>query len=293
VRRDEEFSEFFTSRFDWARRTAYTLCGDWSEAGEIAQNAFVKAYTKWPSIRRETAEGYVRTIVTRVFLDSRRRGRDCERPVADLPEHGVGGQQPYDTWKPASSAPPPPGRPVAEIPLCGTRSHQGLDAEQLSTEFVSRLLELVPRELPEKTIGNAPGNSPGTVEFDVTDFQGTGSIRITGARFKGTPQSYADERLWETGDCEPARRLTAGDGTVMQLHSVRPFEPFQSLVQVLSVYRKDGLLVQLELRNFGSPDMTPGPEQPGSLRRTGAGRATLPLTEEQFARLGPAVAAVA
>jgi RNA polymerase sigma-70 factor (sigma-E family) len=89
VRRDEEFSEFFTSRFDWARRTAYALCGDWPEAEELAQNAFVKAYAKWPSIRRETAEGYVRTIVTRLFLDNRRRRR--EDPVAELPERGVGG----------------------------------------------------------------------------------------------------------------------------------------------------------------------------------------------------------
>jgi RNA polymerase sigma-70 factor (sigma-E family) len=89
VRRDEEFSEFFTSRFDWVRRTAYALCGDWPEAEELAQNAFVKAYAKWPSIRRETAEGYVRTIVTRLFLDNRRRRR--EDPVAELPERGVGG----------------------------------------------------------------------------------------------------------------------------------------------------------------------------------------------------------
>ncbi|GAB2828337.1 SigE family RNA polymerase sigma factor [Lentzea nigeriaca] len=89
MRRDEEFSEFFTSRFDWARRTAYAMCGDWSEAEELAQNAFVKAYAKWPSIRRDTAVAYVRTIVTRLFLDSRRRRR--EDPVADLPEHGVGG----------------------------------------------------------------------------------------------------------------------------------------------------------------------------------------------------------
>ncbi|GGU21453.1 SigE family RNA polymerase sigma factor [Lentzea flava] len=90
MRRDEEFSEFFTSRFDWARRTAYAMCGDWSEAEELAQNAFVKAYAKWPSIRRDTAVAYVRTIVTRLFLDSRRRRR--EDPVADLPEHGVGGR---------------------------------------------------------------------------------------------------------------------------------------------------------------------------------------------------------
>jgi RNA polymerase sigma-70 factor (sigma-E family) len=91
VRRDEEFSEFFTSRFDWARRTAYALCGDWSEAEELAQNAFVKAYAKWPGIRRDSADAYVRTILTRLFLDSRRRVRGREQPVAEVPERGVGG----------------------------------------------------------------------------------------------------------------------------------------------------------------------------------------------------------
>ncbi|MFS8100311.1 SigE family RNA polymerase sigma factor [Lentzea alba] len=91
MRRDDEFSEFFTSRFDWVRRTAYALCGDWSEAEELAQHAFVRAYAKWSSVRRETADAYLRTIVTRLFINSRRRGRDRERPVADLPERGVGG----------------------------------------------------------------------------------------------------------------------------------------------------------------------------------------------------------
>ncbi|MGW4208247.1 SigE family RNA polymerase sigma factor [Lentzea sp. NPDC004789] len=91
VRRDEEFSEFFSNRFDWARRTAYALCGDWSEAEELAQNAFVKAYAKWGSVRQESADAYVRTILTRLFLDTRRRVRGREHPVADVPERGVGG----------------------------------------------------------------------------------------------------------------------------------------------------------------------------------------------------------
>jgi RNA polymerase sigma-70 factor (sigma-E family) len=91
VRRDDEFSEFFTGRFDWVRRTAYALCGDWSEAEELAQNAFVRAYAKWPSIRRDTADAYVRTIVTRLFLDTKRRGRGREHPVAEVPETEVDG----------------------------------------------------------------------------------------------------------------------------------------------------------------------------------------------------------
>lgn len=86
MRRDDEFSQFFTSRFDQARRTAFALCGNWSEAEEIAQHAFVKVYAKWPKIRRDSSDAYLRTVMTRLFLDSRRRVRGRERPVAELPD---------------------------------------------------------------------------------------------------------------------------------------------------------------------------------------------------------------
>jgi RNA polymerase sigma-70 factor (sigma-E family) len=89
VGRDEEFTEFYTGRFDWARRTAYALCGNWVEAEEIAQNAFVRTYAKWKKVRRESAEAYLRTVMTRIFLDSRRRGRAREQSVADVPETGI------------------------------------------------------------------------------------------------------------------------------------------------------------------------------------------------------------
>lgn len=217
-------------------------------------------------------------------------------------EHGLGwprvvtpAQQPYSTWTPASSAPPAPGRAVVDVPMCNMRmatQEVVLSTEPFTADFTARLLERVPRELPDKKIGNAPGNSVlQAVEFDITDAGGTGSLRVTGGRFTGTPQAYADDALWETGDCEPPKRLVLSNGTIVQLHAVRPFEPFQSLVQRLSVFRNDGLLVQLELRNFGSPDLAPDPKQQGQWRRTGAGRSTLPLSEEEFSRLGLVVAA--
>jgi RNA polymerase sigma-70 factor (sigma-E family) len=89
VRRDDEFSEFFTSRFDWARRTAYALCGNWGDAEEIAQNAFVRLYARWPQVRRDSADPYLRTVVTRLFLDGRRRGRGREFSIADPPDRAV------------------------------------------------------------------------------------------------------------------------------------------------------------------------------------------------------------
>ncbi|MEV0680055.1 SigE family RNA polymerase sigma factor [Actinosynnema sp. NPDC050436] len=89
MRRDDEFARFYANRFDQARRTANALCGDWVEAEEIAQNAFVRVYAHWPRIRAEGADAYLRTVLTRVFLDARRRGRGRERVVAAPPESAV------------------------------------------------------------------------------------------------------------------------------------------------------------------------------------------------------------
>lgn len=87
--RDQEFADFFAARFDRARRIAYAMCGSWPDAEEIAQHAFVRVYARWTKIRAETVDAYLRTVVTRVFLDSRRRGRARERAMAELPDRPV------------------------------------------------------------------------------------------------------------------------------------------------------------------------------------------------------------
>jgi RNA polymerase sigma-70 factor (sigma-E family) len=84
--RDQEFAEFFSARFDGARRIAYAMCGSWPDAEEIAQSAFVKLYARWAKIRIETVDAYLRTVLTRVFLDTKRRGRAREQVVAELPD---------------------------------------------------------------------------------------------------------------------------------------------------------------------------------------------------------------
>lgn len=86
---DREFAAFFTARFAAMCRYAYVLCGDHAQAEEVAQTAFVRVYARWSSIRPETVDAYLRTVVTRVFLDTRRRGRARERPVAEPPARAV------------------------------------------------------------------------------------------------------------------------------------------------------------------------------------------------------------
>jgi RNA polymerase sigma-70 factor (sigma-E family) len=84
--RDQEFADFFAARFDGARRIAYAMCGSWPDAEEIAQTAFVKMYVRWAKVRIETVDAYLRTVLTRAFLDTKRRGRAREQVVAELPD---------------------------------------------------------------------------------------------------------------------------------------------------------------------------------------------------------------
>jgi RNA polymerase sigma-70 factor (sigma-E family) len=85
-RRTDEFAEFFAARFGPARRIAYTLCGDWTEAEEIAQATFVKVYAHWGRLRPESADAYLRTALTRTFLDGHRRNAARTRPMAEVPD---------------------------------------------------------------------------------------------------------------------------------------------------------------------------------------------------------------
>lgn len=85
-RRTDGFAEFFAARFGPARRVAFTLCGNWTEAEEVAQATFVKVYAHWGKLRAESADAYLRTALTRTFLDGHRRNASRTRPVAQVPD---------------------------------------------------------------------------------------------------------------------------------------------------------------------------------------------------------------
>jgi RNA polymerase sigma-70 factor (sigma-E family) len=104
ARYDEEFAEFFAARFDNARRIAYALCADWAEAEEIAQNGFVRLYSHWPRVVHQNPDGYLRTILTRLFLDTRRRGRKREHLVAVPPDLPVSAGSSLDDRQPLVAA---------------------------------------------------------------------------------------------------------------------------------------------------------------------------------------------
>ncbi|MEV2238170.1 SigE family RNA polymerase sigma factor [Micromonospora sp. NPDC049891] len=70
------FGEFAQSRTAALIRAAYLLTGDQHAAEDLVQSALAKTYVKWPTIRHEDPEGYVRAVMYRERISWwRRRGR--------------------------------------------------------------------------------------------------------------------------------------------------------------------------------------------------------------------------
>jgi len=218
-------------------------------------------------------------------------------PQADLPAH-----TPYGTWTPGETAPPPAGRPVEATPLCSIPDTSGrmVDTVRADADLRQRMTDAVHAVAGAATVGalvelHSRASRPGQVDAytytaDVADAGGTGSVVFSIGTFTGDPLAAADEQAFDEFNCDPPRRQALDDGTVLQIYATYPSEPFQSLAQVLRIYRPDGTLYMVTVRNFGSPDLATNPDQPENPERVGAGRPTLPLSEAQLADLGLAIA---
>jgi RNA polymerase sigma-70 factor (sigma-E family) len=82
-----EFSDYVAARGAALERFAYVLTGDVHLAQDLVQIALLKAYRRWRWVARaEHPDAYVRRIVTRSYLDWRRRRSSGEEPVDAVPE---------------------------------------------------------------------------------------------------------------------------------------------------------------------------------------------------------------
>jgi hypothetical protein len=224
--------------------------------------------------------------------------------TADWPKADLPARTPYATWSPGPTAPPPPSRKILNTPRCdiGDTSTRRESVGQGSQHLLQRLISAardaagsavvadpVMRMMPAnpEKVGSVDGYD---YTADVTDANGTGSMRFTVGTFTGDPVAAADEQAFDLFNCDPPKRTVLASGTVLQVYPVLPSEPFQSLTQTLRIFLPGGTLYQLEVHNFGSPDFEPNPAQPEYPNRVGPGRETLPLTEAQLAAIGLAVA---
>jgi RNA polymerase sigma-70 factor (sigma-E family) len=122
----EPFAAYYATRYQALRRTAYLLCGDWHEAEDLTQAAFVRLYLAWGRIRVDGAHAYARRVLLNELLGRRRRNR--EHPVEALPDRpGPAGGSPDDRvdLSAALRAVPPQQRAVVVL-----RYWEGLSVEQ-------------------------------------------------------------------------------------------------------------------------------------------------------------------
>ncbi len=86
---DEQFTAFAAAYGAHLRRTAYLLCHDWHLAQDLTQTALAKTYVAWRrSGAPDNPHAFCQTVLTRAFLDHRRRRASSEVALENLPEQG-------------------------------------------------------------------------------------------------------------------------------------------------------------------------------------------------------------
>lgn len=218
----------------------------------------------------------------------------------------IDARTPYGTFTPGWSAPPPPGREILSLPQCDLGVLDDMATEwsmphpppAVLNAWTTAVREVVsPAQVSEPHAHTFPANKakhPESVDghtrwIDVTDVGGTGSVWLRVGRTPLAPLAAADDEVFAVGNCNPPRRAVLDNGAVVQLYEVRVSEPFQSLDLELRVYAPSGDVYAISAANYGSPDFAPQADQ-RAFNRTGAGRETLPLSEDQLLRIGWAVA---
>jgi RNA polymerase sigma-70 factor (sigma-E family) len=89
MKRTEEadYREFVVSRYDALRRVAYLLCRDWHTADDLVSITLGKLYRHWHRARdAQNLDAYVRAMLTRTWLDERRRPWRREDATDSVPE---------------------------------------------------------------------------------------------------------------------------------------------------------------------------------------------------------------
>lgn len=84
---DDDFVVLFQRRARDMRRVAYLLCGDWTQAEDLTQTAFAKLYASWSRLRDPVAaDAFLRTTLTRTYIDASKRAWRREQPTLVLPD---------------------------------------------------------------------------------------------------------------------------------------------------------------------------------------------------------------
>ena len=93
----ESFEAFYMREFRGVVGMAYVLCGNWSTAEDLAQDAFVSAHRKWRRIGGyDKPEAWVRRVVSDLAVSAIRRRVVEAKALARLAHREPGTHEPLD-----------------------------------------------------------------------------------------------------------------------------------------------------------------------------------------------------
>jgi DNA-directed RNA polymerase specialized sigma24 family protein len=73
---ERQFSEFFASQYGRLRRLGFLFTGDWAQGEDLAQEALVRTWWRWPLVRgQDHPEAYARKILVNRHRSLLRRAR--------------------------------------------------------------------------------------------------------------------------------------------------------------------------------------------------------------------------
>ncbi|SFR28051.1 RNA polymerase sigma-70 factor, sigma-E family [Lentzea waywayandensis] len=107
---DSEFTQLYDRCNESMRFTAFLMCGNWHEAEDVLQSAFLKLYLAGPKLTDHSGiEGYLQQILVRTFIAERRRVRWRREKLTDaLPDSlfvAPGAEDGLVVWEALSSMP--------------------------------------------------------------------------------------------------------------------------------------------------------------------------------------------
>jgi RNA polymerase sigma-70 factor (sigma-E family) len=96
--RDREFHDFFTTECGPLQRFATLLTGDPVLAADLAQEAFVRMYQRWASIKKDDPGPYARRVVVNLIRSEHRRAKVRELKPLPAPRHSPSLTDQLEDW---------------------------------------------------------------------------------------------------------------------------------------------------------------------------------------------------
>jgi RNA polymerase sigma-70 factor (sigma-E family) len=138
----DDFEEYVSAAWPRLLRSAWLLTGDWQRAEDLVQTVLARVWSRWPRIRDDAPDAYLRRMLATTYLSWRRRRWRSEIPAGELPE------------QPATD-----GYPGTDVRLALAKALAGLPRQQRAV-----LMLRFDADLTEAATAQALGIGVGTVK---------------------------------------------------------------------------------------------------------------------------------